>query len=312
MQYKKWFVPFVCTGLLVFALIAIFNVAIDPFGIFRDPIRDLDKYVEKIHDIFPRDPSDYTAAVPILMYHHLAEPGNDSTVISPQNFESHIEALVDAGYTAVSFEELVEYVEKGTSLPEKPIVITLDDGYLSNYEVAYPILQKYDMKATIFVIGVSMGKNTYKDTGIPICPHFSYEQAAEMVSSELISVQSHSYDMHQWPEYEEDEARIGVLPMDGETEDEYIEAFRSDTLRSISEIEAATGQAVITFAYPYGHSCDLSETLLRKMGFKVTLPCPGGTKNIIIKGLPQSLYGLVRYGIADNISASELIEMLED
>lgn len=88
-------------------------------------------------------------------------------------------------------------MEKGEALPEKPVVITFDDGYQSNYEYAYPILKKYGMKATIFVIGSSVGKDEYKDTGLPMLPHFGVSEAREMENSGLISIQSHTYDLHQ-------------------------------------------------------------------------------------------------------------------
>lgn len=81
-------------------------------------------------------------------------------------------ALSEAGYTGVSFDELQAYVLRGAPLPEKPVVITFDDGYESNYTLAYPILQKYGMKATIFAIGVSFGTDHYKDTDYAITPHF--------------------------------------------------------------------------------------------------------------------------------------------
>ena len=139
--------------------------------------------------------------VPILMYHHLSEDVTNSEMVSPEQFEAQIQALSEAGYTGVSFDELQAYVLRGEPLPEKPVVITFDDGYRSNYTLAYPILQKYGMKATIFAIGVSFGTDHYKDTDYAITPHFGAAEAAEMTASGLISIQSHTYDMHQWPPY---------------------------------------------------------------------------------------------------------------
>ena len=78
------------------------------------------------------------------------------------------------------------------------MIVTFDDGYSSFYELAFPILKELSIQATVFPIGVSVGKDTYKDTGISIIPHFNWQQAQEMASSGLVSIQSHSYDMHQW------------------------------------------------------------------------------------------------------------------
>ena len=157
------------------------------------------EHVAQMAQAEPLPLEEYTAQVPVLMYHHISEEGNDSTELSPEAFEAQIAALAEAGYTAVFPEDLAAYVREGKELPEKPIVITFDDGYLSNYEYAYPILKKYGMVATIFVIGSTVGDTEhYKDTDYPITPHFSCEQAKEMVDSGVISIQSHTYDMHQW------------------------------------------------------------------------------------------------------------------
>jgi hypothetical protein len=119
------------------------------------------------------DPDKYTKDIKILVYHNISESEGTGETISKEAFENDMKDLIDNGYTAVLFDDLISYVEKGIDLPEKPVLITFDDGYLSNYELAFPILKKYNMKATIFVIGVSVGKTKYKDTENIITPHFS-------------------------------------------------------------------------------------------------------------------------------------------
>lgn len=139
--------------------------------------------------------------VPILLYHHFSEQGSG---VTPETFELHMRTLAEAGYTAVTFDQLVNYVQRRGELPERPVCITMDDGYLSNYEIAWPILERYGMKATIFVIGSSVGHTErYKDTEYPITPHFTWEQGREMVRSGTVDLQCHTYDMHQWAPYEE-------------------------------------------------------------------------------------------------------------
>ena len=252
--------------------------------------------------------------VPILMYHHLDDDAYMDTIVTPETFESHIKALSDNGYTGVSFGELIDYVENGIELPEKPIVITFDDGYLSNYEFAYPILQKYKMKATMFVIGILVGKADYLDDSdeYPIIPHFYYEQATEMIESGLISIQSHSYDMHRYEEYEVmlgREYRYGILPLETETEEEYILNFQNDFELARVELELETDTKMTVYSYPYGEYTDLSEKLLRELGIKVTLTTNHGS-NKIIKGDSDTLYLLKRYSIND-MPAEELLEILE-
>ena len=248
--------------------------------------------------------------VPILMYHHLSEDVTNSEMVSPEQFEAQIRALSEAGYTGVSFDELQAYVLRGEPLPEKPVVITFDDGYRSNYTLAYPILQKYGMKATIFAIGVSFGTDHYKDTDYAITPHFGAAEAAEMTASGLISIQSHTYDMHQWPPYETDSAvRENILQLPGESEESYVQALTEDFTRSRALLEEATGRPVDVLAYPAGQYSMLAQVTLQSLGVHVTLSTNPGV-NTVVKGLPQTLYAMLRFGITEDVSPEALLDMI--
>lgn len=255
--------------------------------------------------------SEISAQVPILMYHHLSEDVTNSEMVSPEQFEAQIRALSEAGYTGVSFDELQAYVLRGEPLPEKPVVITFDDGYLSNYTLAYPILQKYGMKATIFAIGVSFGKDHYKDTDYAMTPHFGAAEAKEMTDSGLISIQSHTYDMHQWPPYEDGSAAVreNILPLAGESEEAYVQALTDDFTKSRAQLEAATGQPVDVLAYPAGQYSTLAQVTLQELGVHVTLSTTPGV-NTVVKGLPQTLYAMLRFGITDDITPAALLALI--
>ena len=255
--------------------------------------------------------SEISAQVPILMYHHLSEDVTNSEMVSPEQFDAQIRALSEAGYTGVSFDELQAYVLRGEPLPEKPVVITFDDGYLSNYTLAYPILQKYNMKATIFAIGVSFGKDHYKDTGYAMTPHFGAAEAKEMTDSGLISIQSHTYDMHQWPPYEDGSAAVreNILPLAGEPEEAYVQALTEDFTKSRAQLEDATGQPVDVLAYPAGQYSTLAQVTLQELGVHVTLSTNPGV-NTVVKGLPQTLYAMLRFGITDNITPEALLTLI--
>ena len=249
--------------------------------------------------------------VPILMYHHLSEDVTNSEMVSPEQFEAQIRALSEAGYTGVSFDELQAYVLRGEPLPENPVVITFDDGYRSNYTLAYPILQKYGMKATIFAVGVSFGTDHYKDTDYAITPHFGAAEAAEMTASGLISIQSHTYDMHQWPPYETGSAvRENILQLSSESEEAYVQALTEDFTRSRALLEGATGQPVDVLAYPAGQYSTLTQVTLQSLGVHVTLSTNPGV-NTVVKGLPQTLYAMLRFGITEDISPEALLNMIQ-
>lgn len=115
-----------------------------------------------------------SATVPILLYHHLDPDQPESeTTLHPETFERQMRLLKEQGYTPISFDELIAFVEQGTPLPEKPVMITFDDGYTSNAVYAYPVLRELGFHASIFAIGCSIGHDRYyKDTQYSLTPHF--------------------------------------------------------------------------------------------------------------------------------------------
>ena len=250
--------------------------------------------------------------VPVLMWHNLAEESSGDMTISVDTFRAQIEALHEAGFKTVSLQQLYDYVHFGTELPEKPIVLTFDDGYFSNYEYAFPILQEYDMQATIFAIGVSVGKDTYKDTDHAMTPHFGADEAREMVDSGLISVQSHTFDMHQWPPFEDGNAQVRetLLPFDGEADADYEAAVEADFAESRELLESITGQPVNALAFPEGAYVTLTQDALRNAGAELTFTTVRAV-NTVVKGLPQSLCAMPRFGMTESADMSALVAELE-
>ena len=250
--------------------------------------------------------------VPVLMWHNLAEESSGDMTISVDTFRAQIEALHEAGFKTVSLQQLYDYVHFGTELPEKPIVLTFDDGYFSNYEHAFPILQEYDMQATIFAIGVSVGKDTYKDTDHAMTPHFGADEAREMVDSGLISVQSHTFDMHQWPPFEDGNAQVRetLLPFDGEADADYEAAVEADFAESRELLESITGQPVNALAFPEGAYVTLTQDALRSAGAELTFTTVRAV-NTVVKGLPQSLCAMPRFGMTESTDMTALVAELE-
>jgi len=96
--------------------------------------------------------------VPILMYHYLGDlPPNPDAIrrdltVSPARFEAQLAWLRDQGYHTLSLRQLYDHLTTGSPLPPKSIILTFDDGYLDNYEHAYPLLLRYGFTATFFII----------------------------------------------------------------------------------------------------------------------------------------------------------------
>jgi peptidoglycan/xylan/chitin deacetylase (PgdA/CDA1 family) len=244
----------------------------------------------------------YSKTVPIIMYHHIETDENKITsrTVSPEKLKKDLKQIKDLKYTTITFKDLYDYVATYKDLPDKPIIITFDDGYLSNYEYAYPILKELNMKATIFIVGIMAGKDNFN--GKEALPHFSYEQAKEMYESGIIDIQSHTFNLHN------NEIRRGVLQKDGEKEQEYIKLFKNDIEKSIGEIEEFVGSNVIAFSYPYGVYSEISEKLLRNIGIKATLSINKGS-NIVEKGQPDNLCIMRRYTVNNN---TDIVKMLND
>ncbi len=269
-----------------------------------------DAYFETYSDTSPLNVDDISAEVPILMYHHIAEGETNFVTVTPEEFDDQMRTLCDNGYTAISLAELYSYVMHGTELPENPIVITFDDGYLSNYEYAYPILEKYGMCGTIFTIGYAVGADTYKDTDVQIIPHFGEAEAREMAQSGVIDIQSHTYEMHENPDYETDEVRENMARLDGESMDNYIDALRYDISISMASLKEITGKRVFALSFPNGYHNDLVRAILNEEQIPVTLSIDNKI-NTVIKGLPQSLTALGRINVVGGKSGADLIEMID-
>ena len=268
------------------------------------------EYAREVFKKPDETPEVLSASVPILMYHEIGEENDENgMIISQQRFESQLAALRDNGYNVISLNDLNEYVKGTYELPEKPVIITFDDGYLSNYDNYY-LLGQYNAKAAVFTVGATMGADTYKDTGNPIYPHFNYAQAKEMYDSGTVDIQSHTYDFHRVREWDS-EYREGASKLKGESDKKFAELFKADLEKSKAEIEQNVGNRVFALSYPEGIHSTLTDVCARECGFDVTVTVDEGI-NTVVKGLPQSLYNLKRIGMYTNIDDKKLIELIKE
>lgn len=227
--------------------------------------------------------------LPIIMYHSLLRDEklqNDYT-ISPTLFENDLKYLTENGYTTVVVKDLTDYVYGKKSLPEKCIMLTFDDGYYNNYYYALPLLEKYNCKAVISPIASVSEKFTEtKDISVTY-GHITFDDIKEMSDSGYVEIQNHSYDMHSL------KSRKGVSQKSGESDETYKSALTEDVAKAQTLLENATGKKPTCFVYPFGAKNDLTEKLIKEMGFSCTLTCTE-KPNIITKN-PDSLYELGRY-----------------
>ena len=99
--------------------------------------------------------------IPVLGYHRIDNEHHDALTLSTYEFDAQMKYLKDNGYTTITPDELYDFLKYGKELPYKAVLITFDDGYENNYTNAYPILNKYDLHATIFLISHYIGLPDY-------------------------------------------------------------------------------------------------------------------------------------------------------
>ena len=172
--------------------------------------------------------------IPILLYHNFVTtvPDSDSDnfnyINTPQSFEENIKTFIENGYTIMSMSELNDVLNGKAELPSKPILITFDDGYFSNYEYIYPILKQYNIKASIFVTTDKVGKEI---NGIK---YLGWAECLEMQNSGLVEIFSHSKKHVSYDKFP-------------------VSELRKDVIESYKIIEENLGKkGVKVFAYPFG------------------------------------------------------------
>ena len=127
-------------------------------------------------------------SVPVLNYHQINDRDENALTVHTDQFEAQMKYLADNGYHTITPEEMIAAWDNGTALPDKPVIITFDDGYADNYRCAFPILQKYNLRGTIFLISDFIG--TYPN-------YLTWAQVDEMQESGLIDFESHTLSHEQ-------------------------------------------------------------------------------------------------------------------
>ena len=238
--------------------------------------------------------------VPILMYHLVLEGSKGNKyIVSPADFESDLKYLRDNGYTTVVMQDLINYVYEGAELPEKPIVLTFDDGYYNNYVYAYPLLKKYDSKAVISIVGAYTDLySETPDTHVNYA-HLTWDNVKEMADSGYVEIQNHTYNLHSL-----DKGRSGSKRNSNESEQEYEKMLRSDGGDLQEKCLEQLGKAPDTVTDPFGLVSKESLDIIKSLGFKASLSCEEGLNSL--GHSPEQLYKLKRYIRTPSRGAAEI------
>lgn len=194
--------------------------------------------------------SDGYRSVPILCYHQFTvERAPDHKLeLRARDFEAQLRFLRDNDFQTLSFAELNDILQFKRPMPAKAVVLTIDDGFASVYDVAWPLLKKYAMQATLFIYTDFIGAGAA----------LSWDQLREMRDSGLIEVESHG----------KSHASLAMLPEDVDEP-----AYRNRLARELSTSEASfmanMGSAPDYLSYPYGNSSRVIATMLKENGYSL-------------------------------------------
>ncbi len=183
----------------------------------------------------------------ITVYHHVATDTPPSTTISPADFRAHLEFLRDNNFTVLPLNSMVESLREGQEIPDKAVAITFDDGYISIYETAFPMLQEFGMPFTLFVSTDPINRNQSN--------YMNWDQIGEMADAGVLIANhlvTHPYML----------SRLG-----GESDEEWLSRQRSELLEAEETIFQHTGQSHRYLAYPYGEFNPEIKDMLSEEGF---------------------------------------------
>lgn len=193
--------------------------------------------------------------VPVLMYHYVEnvkDKGDKirmSLNIPPSVFEQQLKTLIDAGYTFLTPSDIADVLDGIKNLPDKPVVLTFDDGYKDFYTDAFPILRKYNVKSSEYIVSGFLGRPNY----------MTETELKEISKSRLVEIGAHT---------------VHHLALTGLPEN----AVKNEIEQSKIQIESIIGESVTTFAYPYGFFDINTVQIAKKEGFRTALSTIPGSE----------------------------------
>ncbi|TLS43527.1 polysaccharide deacetylase family protein [Streptomyces montanus] len=225
--------------------------------------------------------------MPILMYHAVSTAPNDATralSVAPEAFAEQMALIDDLGFTPVSTAQLARWWRATGPLPERPVLITFDDGYEGVHRHALPVLAKHGFASTLFV-STGWLRGTY-DTGGGLDTMLDWDQVREL-ADEGVEIGGHSHTHPQLDQLTDDTLR-----------------FELTRCREIVADEL--GSAPVSFAYPYGYSSRRVREAVREAGYGQAL----AVGNALARRR-QGPYALQRVTVHRNTGIEEFERLVE-
>lgn len=241
--------------------------------------------------------------IPIIMYHSILKSQSGDYIIHPDTLEEDLKYIKENEFTTITMTDLINYVYYNSPLPEKPIIITFDDGHYNNLTYAVPLLKKYDMVAVISIVGNYTDSYSESDEANPNYSYLRWKDIKQLTDSNIIEFQNHTYNLHS-----NTYKRKGCMKNKNESKKEYETLLYSDIYKLQQEFEYNVGYIPNTFTYPFGAISNESLDIIKKLGFKASLSCNEGI-NVITKN-PECLYQLKRFNRPSYISTYKFLNKI--
>ncbi len=244
--------------------------------------------------------------LPVIMYHQITVDANATNkyTVTCEQLESDFKYISENGYTAITAEELYVCICEGIPLPAKPIMITFDDGCESFFNYAMPLLEKYNLKAVMSVVGSFADRfTTVEDHNIRYSC-LNWDEIAQLTNSGIVEIANHTYNMH-----DNSGGRKGAAKKFGESEESYKAALTTDIGKMQELTFANTGKYPVTFTFPYGAMSKSSRRIVSEMGFGVIFTCEERINRITSD--PQCLLGIGRYNRSGKYTTEKFFNKIE-
>ena len=241
--------------------------------------------------------------VPIIMYHSVLKSRTGRYIVSPEQIEQDLKYLQKRGYETIVMADLIEYVEHGRALPERPIILTFDDGYYNNLHYVVPLLEKYNMRAVISVVGEYTDIfSEANDMNINYA-HFRWEDIKALIPTGIVEFQNHSYYLHRI-----EGGRKGSRRKRGESLEEYRKFLEEDLMKMQRAFQENVHFVPTTFTYPFGAFSPESTEIIMEFGFQASLSCAEGI-NYITRN-PEDLFALKRFNRSGRTSTERFFSRI--
>ena len=209
------------------------------------------------------------ANVPVVMYHDILPEKEVFFDVTPEELNAHFRKIALAGATPISFDQLQRHLQTGAPLPEKPILLTFDDGYGGHYKYVYPLLKKYNYPATFSIYTDKMEMTTGRTS-------VTWEQLKEMAADPLVTIASHSIS-HP----------LDLRPLSDE-------GLKTEIFQSKAILEQRLGIPIKYFTYPVGKHDERVREQVAEAGYAAALEMSNYDEHFA--GDSEDLLRLGRFG----------------